>query len=69
MGREGVGDSFARAGDIGLLDGLDRLFAEVVFGFDVGAVDFEDLEESTEVTFPAGDVGGDGLVLVTIHET
>ena len=46
MGREGVGDSFPRAGDIGLLDGLDRLFAEVVFGFDVGAVDFEDLEES-----------------------
>ena len=67
MGRKRVGDPLACAGDIRFLDGLDRFLAEVVFGFDVRAVDFDDLEGSTEVTFLAEDVRHDGLV--TIHDT
>ena len=69
MGRKRVGDPLACAGDIRFLDGLDRFLAEIVFRFDMGAVGFEDLEESTEVTLLAEDVRRDGLVLVTIHDT
>ena len=68
MGGEGVFESGAGSGDGWLLDGVNDGFVEVVFGFDVGAVDFVDFEIAGELFVFEFEDGVERFVLMAVGD-